>query len=78
MCFNSTLINAHFCLLQGAGTREGTGKCKCTSGYKGDLCNECKDGYYEESENDKVECKGMFIVKHCLICILLIITSTFW
>ncbi|CAL1539071.1 unnamed protein product [Lymnaea stagnalis] len=36
----------------GEGTREGSGKCQCTSGYQGDLCNQCKDGFYEESKND--------------------------
>ncbi|CAC5366481.1 Cysteine-rich with EGF-like domain protein 2-B,Cysteine-rich with EGF-like domain protein 2-A,Cysteine-rich with EGF-like domain protein 2,Cysteine-rich with EGF-like domain protein 1 [Mytilus coruscus] len=36
----------------GEGTREGTGKCNCDSGYKGDLCDECKDAYFEESKND--------------------------
>ncbi|XP_074644946.1 cysteine-rich with EGF-like domain protein 2 isoform X2 [Tubulanus polymorphus] len=42
----------------GGGTRSGSGKCKCDSGYKGDMCNECKDGYYEESKNDThISCK---------------------
>ncbi|KAK3773709.1 hypothetical protein RRG08_001438 [Elysia crispata] len=36
----------------GAGTRVGTGKCRCNSGYQGDLCLECKDGFYEESSNE--------------------------
>ncbi|CAH1782739.1 unnamed protein product [Owenia fusiformis] len=36
----------------GAGTREGTGKCNCNSGYKGDTCNECKDGFFEQEKND--------------------------
>ncbi|XP_045166487.2 cysteine-rich with EGF-like domain protein 2 isoform X2 [Mercenaria mercenaria] len=36
----------------GEGTREGTGKCKCDSGYHGDLCDECTDGYFEENKND--------------------------
>jgi len=37
---------------QGEGTREGSGKCKCTAGYKGELCDECKDGYWEESKSE--------------------------
>lgn len=41
-----------FYLFQGEGTREGTGKCKCDTGYQGDLCDECKDGFFEESKND--------------------------
>ena len=37
--------------LQGDGTREGNGVCQCNDGYRGDLCDECKDGYFEESKN---------------------------
>ncbi|RUS74765.1 hypothetical protein EGW08_017463, partial [Elysia chlorotica] len=36
----------------GEGTRTGTGKCRCSSGYQGDLCLNCKDGFYEESSNE--------------------------
>ncbi|GFO44472.1 cysteine-rich with egf-like domain protein 2 [Plakobranchus ocellatus] len=39
-------------LYNGEGTREGTGECRCDSGYKGDMCLECKDGFYEESSNE--------------------------
>lgn len=43
---------------KGNGTREGDGKCECKSGYRGDLCDECKDNYYEENKNDThVICK---------------------
>ncbi|XP_055883439.1 cysteine-rich with EGF-like domain protein 2-B isoform X2 [Biomphalaria glabrata] len=37
---------------QGEGTREGDGKCNCNSGYRGDICEECRDGFFEESKND--------------------------
>ncbi|KAL4226739.1 Cysteine-rich with EGF-like domain protein 2 [Mactra antiquata] len=36
----------------GEGTRSGSGKCKCNDGYHGDICDECTDGYFEESKND--------------------------
>ncbi|XP_025106581.1 cysteine-rich with EGF-like domain protein 2-B isoform X2 [Pomacea canaliculata] len=36
----------------GEGTREGSGKCKCSAGYKGKTCDECSDGYFEEVKND--------------------------
>ncbi|XP_030856272.1 cysteine-rich with EGF-like domain protein 2 isoform X2 [Strongylocentrotus purpuratus] len=36
----------------GAGTRGGSGKCKCNAGYKGDLCDICKDGYYQVMKNE--------------------------
>jgi hypothetical protein len=50
----------HRTLYQGEGTREGTGKCNCDNGYEGDLCDECKDGFFEESKNDThTKCTGM-------------------
>jgi hypothetical protein len=56
--YNTSLIVVNF--LQGEGTREGTGKCNCDNGYEGDLCDECKDGFFEESKNDThTKCTGM-------------------
>lgn len=41
----------------GSGTRRGSGKCKCNSGYAGDLCDSCKSGYFEEIKNaETVKC----------------------
>lgn len=45
--------------LQGDGTREGSGKCSCDSGYEGELCDECAELYYEEQGQDsKPKCTG--------------------
>ena len=45
--------------LQGVGTREGSGKCSCDSGYEGDVCDECADLYFEEQGDDsKPKCTG--------------------
>ena len=57
------IIDVPVCLLlmflQGDGTREGTGKCSCDSGYEGDLCDECAELYFEEQdENSKTKCTG--------------------
>lgn len=42
---------------EGDGTREGTGKCSCDSGYEGDLCDECEELYFEEQdENSEPKC----------------------
>ncbi|EDO45427.1 predicted protein [Nematostella vectensis] len=44
---------------QGAGTRSGSGKCDCHSGYEGDACDECTDDYYEDKGDDgKMSCKA--------------------
>ncbi|XP_046554022.1 protein disulfide isomerase Creld2-like isoform X1 [Haliotis rubra] len=50
----------------GEGTRGGSGDCRCHSGYLGDMCNECADGYFEQHKNDThtvcrschISCKG--------------------
>ncbi|XP_006819471.2 cysteine-rich with EGF-like domain protein 2-B [Saccoglossus kowalevskii] len=36
---------------KGEGTRGGSGKCKCDDGYKGEICEVCKDGFFEETKN---------------------------
>ncbi len=65
----------YFFFVQGDGTREGTGDCSCNIGYTSELCDECKDGYYEEIKNEThTVCKGeMFycgnialVCKNCL------------
>lgn len=51
---------------RGSGTRKGNGTCLCDAGYKGDLCNDCSDGYYNAYQDDKklicskchVSCEG--------------------
>jgi len=41
----------------GEGTRQGTGKCSCHDGYKGEMCDACTDGYFEkEKEKGGIEC----------------------
>ncbi|XP_073229092.1 cysteine-rich with EGF-like domain protein 2 isoform X1 [Porites lutea] len=42
---------------EGDGTREGSGKCSCDSGYEGELCDECADLFFEEAgEDSKSKC----------------------
>lgn len=57
-------IFSNICIFtQGEGTREGTGKCNCDSGYQGDLCDECKDAFFEESKNDThITCTGKSLI----------------
>eukprot|EP00124_Ichthyophonus_hoferi_P000717 Ihof_evm1s29 gene=Ihof_evmTU1s29 len=40
----------------GEGTREGTGKCNCHSGYGGNLCNECAKGYQKNPHSTSLDC----------------------
>lgn len=57
---------------KGSGDREGKGTCECDDGYDGELCTFCKDGYFDETEeNTKVDDKA--VCKKChesckLIC----------
>lgn len=39
-------------LFQGAGTRKGSGLCRCDSGYTGEFCDQCKVGYYNDSSSN--------------------------
>jgi len=39
-------------VLQGDGTREGSGKCSCKFGYQGELCSECMDEFFAEDKNE--------------------------
>lgn len=36
----------------GEGTRGGTGKCNCTDGYMGELCDDCTVGFYLGFKNE--------------------------
>jgi methionyl-tRNA synthetase len=46
---------------KGDGTRKGNGKCKCNTGFGGDMCEKCKNGYFQiEANNDKtIRCVGL-------------------
>lgn len=39
-------------LVQGNGTRKGSGQCSCDEGYKGLLCNECDASFYVSYKDD--------------------------
>ena len=48
-----------FVLFKGEGTRSGSGKCNCESGYTGELCDQCSSGFYETSRTeDGLVCSG--------------------
>ncbi|CAD5227211.1 unnamed protein product [Bursaphelenchus xylophilus] len=45
----------------GEGTRLGTGKCECKSGYAGVRCSTCAAHFYEVSKtDDSIECAACF------------------
>ena len=35
---------------KGSGTRKGNGKCSCDTGYSGENCTECSQGYFNSYE----------------------------
>ncbi|XP_077971172.1 cysteine-rich with EGF-like domain protein 2 isoform X2 [Styela clava] len=37
---------------EGAGDREGSGKCVCDDGYSGEFCSDCGDQHFETFRND--------------------------
>ncbi|XP_078484469.1 cysteine-rich with EGF-like domain protein 2-A isoform X2 [Ciona intestinalis] len=44
---------------EGAGDREGSGKCVCDSEYTGDVCDKCADHHFEIHSNDTyILCKS--------------------
>ena len=44
------ILNLIFiCISKGEGTRQGTGKCSCSNGYTGEMCDQCKSGFFNES-----------------------------
>eukprot|EP01134_Creolimax_fragrantissima_P000912 CFRG0912T1 len=57
---------------EGAGSRIGTGKCKCDTAYKGKLCDKCAKGHYrDDSDNcrDFDECEhSISICKQNEVC----------
>lgn len=58
---------SYFLFVQGSGTRGGNGKCKCHGGYKGDLCDVCKKGFYEAHKNETdIDCKGNYESQYLL------------
>lgn len=36
----------------GDGSREGDGSCQCHQGYKGPLCADCMDGYFQSLKTE--------------------------
>jgi len=39
------------------GTREAPASCSCDAGYGGDICNQCKEGYYQDVDTPTLSCK---------------------
>lgn len=41
----------------GSGTRTGTGKCNCDSGYEGEHCGDCTDDHFRVATSDHFTCR---------------------
>lgn len=37
--------------MQGEEEKEGRGECSCNAGYEGAACEDCSEGYYNESDS---------------------------
>ena len=53
-------MNAISVYTQGDGTRSGTGLCSCHDGYKGSMCDECTDGYYQQATGNIKLCNSKY------------------
>ena len=53
---------------QGSEERDGSGKCSCDKGYKGDRCQRCSKGYFNDTDEDKFTCQGMLKLIMYLMC----------
>jgi protein disulfide-isomerase len=50
---------------KGNGTRKGNGKCNCDTGYAGEKCQSCSEGFYEAFKDEtKLICSQCHVACH--------------